>query len=1082
MLAAVLLLAIATIIIVHFVNNSFSANAVDKGTYVSNSKVGYSAEYLGTVARKTPEVSNGGLEQYPVYGTTLAVSGTEEKEAIIAEANSLKAGSTYDSMDKDGNLYLNGESTGLKLYKHSASVGMYYGDVSDDEPALIKRIHLQARTYGNLITGLYAPAGEVVKIEISAEDLAKTGGLKIIIGQALQNGQSNNIWSAREIIRMPIIDNQMTITTEVGYVGSFLGGPIYVQPVNQNTEFTVTISGAVAYSHFILGYTSEEEFEMNAASSAPYFDLEVWDGGVRHSGPKKYAEQFDYDQLTDAAVLWDKIASVSNQVPSCGNTQVLTFLYDPFVAAGAAVAFVSRGTVNCPPDWMANSLNYEGFVKSGGWGCVHEFNHHHESYGFETNTASEIVNNATSLVSYALFTNISAARTLDGSLGDWNFYTVPSSVLTQIINTSATGSTNTSVGTYANVLYSFGADAYIKAAQLSSGGGVDKWFKALCDATHYDMTYYFTDLLHVEVSQDVLDEYAAKGYPMYVPVASVFQTGTGYLYEGERVYSETVRPFEIDGRTSYEMDLSKYIVIPDGFSYTVKSISQPTNGSISGGTDDVYTYTHNGGATSGKFIVTLQVTKDDNAFKVEDVELVFEFKIKESSSVLERTVYTYTSDTMYTSATAAYESGYAGYATVTEEDNVNPTQNSNTDVWVPNPGSNAVMEIKGKIQINSDGKYRIAIRGRHSVALYISLDGVNYSLAGKIDTTGTSPNFYTDDETTYSDYNLKKGDWVYFKEVLVVDYSGAFIGMGMGKFNGEDVSISYATGAYTQSSTFTKFTTDYVYKTTYKVNYSKSLDTPTIVSYNYTAWDDTKSIENLFDEDATNYIHSDRTDISADNPFEITLDYGKSVYTNTLVFYGESSRKYFPKTGAIYAGDSVDDMKLLCEFTNAAVSNNNVTINFAYTQARYFKVSVTETYAKDNGAGYAYICFRTLKFSTTLTGGRLISLDDDMLTFKGTWKITNEFSTFGHLYEGISGSSVKFEFEGTGFALFAMRGNFGKFRVYVDGKKVATVDLSSSEEEYKELVYSLQDLAEGKHTVEIKGSSHFNLDSIGYFE
>lgn len=50
---------------------------------------------------------------------------------------------------------------------------MYEGDVKNDEPAIIKRLTIRPRNSGNHITGLYAPAGEVVKIELSKEDLEK---------------------------------------------------------------------------------------------------------------------------------------------------------------------------------------------------------------------------------------------------------------------------------------------------------------------------------------------------------------------------------------------------------------------------------------------------------------------------------------------------------------------------------------------------------------------------------------------------------------------------------------------------------------------------------------------------------------------------------------------------------------------------------------------------------------------------------------------------------------------------------------------------------------------------------------------
>ena len=87
-------------------------------------------------------------------------------------------------MDENGNLFLEGQPINKKLYKHSASIGLYGGDVSDEEKAVIKKINITPRPLGNYITGLYAPAGEVIKIEISEEDLTKTGGFNVFIGNA----------------------------------------------------------------------------------------------------------------------------------------------------------------------------------------------------------------------------------------------------------------------------------------------------------------------------------------------------------------------------------------------------------------------------------------------------------------------------------------------------------------------------------------------------------------------------------------------------------------------------------------------------------------------------------------------------------------------------------------------------------------------------------------------------------------------------------------------------------------------------------------------------------------------------------
>ncbi len=46
--------------------------------------MGFSAEYLGTISRRLPGVSDGGLSRYPKYGVTL--SGGEKQRISIARA------------------------------------------------------------------------------------------------------------------------------------------------------------------------------------------------------------------------------------------------------------------------------------------------------------------------------------------------------------------------------------------------------------------------------------------------------------------------------------------------------------------------------------------------------------------------------------------------------------------------------------------------------------------------------------------------------------------------------------------------------------------------------------------------------------------------------------------------------------------------------------------------------------------------------------------------------------------------------------------------------------------------------------
>lgn len=1046
----------------------------------NTSKVGMSAEYLGTTTRHIPEISDGGLERYPEYGVALPAT-EEEKQAILDENDSLLASATtYDSMDAEGNLYLGEEPTGKKLYKHTASIGMYEGDVSDDEPALIKRLTIEPRSGGNHITGLYAPAGEPIKIEMNEEDLEKTGGLTVYIGQVLANGQSNNIWLARDFNRMPVISNTMTVDSETAYVGSFLGGPVYIRPVRNTDEFSVTISGAVAYSHFILGYTTEEEFERNKNSSAPYFDLEVWDDGVRHSGPKSRAEQFDFEDLTEAALLWDKISLVSNEVPAgSGGDTGIVFLYDPFIAAGSMVAFVGRHTNNCPLNCLTAALDAESAVNDSSdpfWGCIHEYNHHYQRFGFAP--GDEVTNNAVSIVEYSLFTRNSANRTADGAnegnySTSWNRYTNPSWSLKQTLSTD---SANSNLDSYTNLIHAFGQDAFIKATQAGGGnGGADAWYKAVSDATYNDMTYYFRNILHQTVSDGVVSEYEGKNYPVFVPVACVYQTGRSCFKDGKKHYCRTAQPYEIDAGTETEIDLHRTLILPQGIDWTVKNITAPAFGALSEKSEGVYVYTPDeANRDSGQIILTLGLTAADGAFAIDDVDLVLEFRQRQyKANTLERTVYTYSAENMYADIGEAVKNNYAGYDTVSEEDNINRVQNGNAEIWEPSPGSNAVMEIRGKFRISGDGKYRIALRGRQRAALYLSFDGQNYEEAANLVNTENTPGFNLSDENNYSDYDLKKGQWVYFKAALLVTSPSSFVGVGIGRFYGDDVNVSYL-DAFRSSYVRETFSSDYFYTRGYKYDYSEAREAKqTLVDTNYSAWGKDYPIDALFDEDETNFIHSDRTDITADNPFTLTVMLDKPVKANRFTVYGEPSRLYLPTDFELYGGPDPEHLELIAKAENAEISGSDVHVDFGERELQCYKLYVTDTSAP----GTKYIAYRRAGFSHAFPDGDLLSPDEEMFTYKGNWTLSNRLSSFGHLYEG-ENASLEFTFEGNRLGVFSyVSPDYEGFEVLIDGKAAGQATLRG-DEKAKALVWLSPELARGSHSVIIRSKSPFNIDSV----
>ncbi len=1148
------LLVFLTILILVLSLRACALNNTYNRPYLNNTEVGFSAEYLGEVDRKIPtEMKNGGLEQgYPKYGYTQSLTA-EQKNAVILESWKLcsihtRIGSdgypkgTYDSMDADGNLYLNGEATGQKLYKHTASVGMYMGDVADNEPAIVKKVTLRHRYSDSYsLTGLYAPAGEVIKIEISEEDMDATGGILVHIGQALYNTKANNIWSAKNVNRMPVILNSMRVNkttatydekthTYTAYVGSFLGGPIYIH--NTNVTVDVKISGGVRYTHFILGYTTEDEYNENAKSSAPYFDLEVWDGGVLHSGPKTYAGISTYEEVRKAGVLWEKISLISNYARN--KREGIVFLYDPFVAAGAAVAFPSQQSVNCPASWMSGSLKVDQYIRGGAWGNMHEYNHNFQ--GFGVGNGGEVTNNALNLVEYSWLTHISSARTLasygGGGLSGWNCYTSATWAADQVINGRYSNGRK-GLAIYANLLHNFGQETYIEMIRHSGGQSVDTWFNACMNTSHNDMTYYYKDLIGYNVSQSVLDNAKSKNYPLFIPMASVYQTGRSYVYDGEKVYFNTQQPFVIKYGEEFNIDLSRYkvysdsgiyqsgsIVIPERFNYTVKSVKaqdgQKINGTIKKVDDEHYLFNPNKEILSGKIIATLEVKDTQGVYtNIDDVDLIIEFEQSHemNKNVVQRTTYTYADGAGYTDAVQAYEAGYAHYVNKIEGDNINRTQNSNTDVWYTNKEGdevpkNAVVEIKGKLYANEDGKYRIALRGRWNIALYIKInDGKEYKLVASSSVwTGNNINSVS---TYYDIENLKKGDWVYFKEVMITGQVGnqaSYIGLGFNKFDDpmpildadgnpmldadgntietpEKISLNYAVGYREDYESIDKdFTSEYHYMRTYSYNYNYNYiysDKQSLYGdmVNYVPWSNNWeqfAPEHLVDGDLSTYIHTQS--ISAQKPFIFTVDMGKEITANRMYAYTQPRQDYrYPKDFQLYGSLDGENFFKIGDYTDVPIiSNNRIVVDFELTKFRYYRMIVTKS--SNNLIIISRIDF--IEHYEQL-GGTKYSIDDKMFTYKGKWEGKSTMASFGHVVVGQKGATVEFTFEGNRLALLSSSAFTRDFEVTIDGQKVSSDFFKNNASDRTVVAFLSKELSQGKHKVKVKcNKKNSNIDSF----
>lgn len=1221
-----------------------SATEITGGYEKGTARATQTSEYLGAVDKIVKPVEGVydehetyGVKVYPTYGRVLKGYTAEERDGLMRESHALAPSPTwkslgiYNAIDSEGYLLKNGQrilysanassdaeeeeaegdviSGGLEeesgesqeegsttvnkqynqqyrmLYKHTAALTHFGGGLSDDEPRIVKKITAltHAKLESTTITGLYAPAGEVVKFEMSLRDYQAAGGLRVLIGQNYNLYQhvsmesSGNGIKGTGLNRMPDILSIFQYNDKTGavykdgdtvtfYVGSFFGGPIYFRPISNSVErkITVTISGAVKYQHFILGATTPEEYEFNKNTTAPYFDLEVYDS-VRFTTHKFASsgglalKDFTYENCTNAAVLWDKIAEVSTRVRWNGLSGASAPVYiigDCYIAAGAAFANPGRNGVVCPPGWLAEALNYNRFVNSGSWGTMHEYNHCWQGYGLKN--SGEVGNNAVTLLSYSLYTRISQSRTAATGWGNggWNRFTDPSKSLGELLSLGSNGSIREDLSVYATLIHNIGQDAFIGAAKGGKDSGANTYFNNLVNSTHLDMTYYFNDILHLGVgssrgiSQATADAVKAKNYPTFVPVASVYQVGRSIIKDGTKQYITTAQPFSY-GSGAFTMDFnnknnfkagtfaSKALVIPDGFTAKVVSVTQPKSGKVELLENNQVKYTPQNsedGLYSGNFIVTLSITKDDGAFKVDNVDLVINLK-QSTDTKLNRTTYVYSEESKVPSTDAVYNAttktfDFGSYSTTATRKNV-CTQETNTQIWGAGRTylgdtynadnyeelavGKTIQTLDGVMYFSGAGTYRFTLKGRGKATLYLSYDGgATWQSALTIDRSSGSA--YVNSE--YSEHEFTtNNNYVYFKVVLHVKNNWQdFFGIGVASKQADGTFSAFANvkdamtnpgvhKAIIEESGKT-FRTEYRYENTYKYSYNGETVPVTenkLISISHEPWDETRLASFLFDGKSNTYYHSKKgVAINSEKPFELVVDLGSLRNVDTVTFNGytgNANNNGMVKTFKLYGSTDNVNYTLLTEKTNNP-TGSKVEVSFDQTEIRYYKLVVTDTYS-----GNHYFAMNSILFSRKLSfpNGIMVAPHDSAVTYTGNnWASKNVLCDYGIIYTAGAGASVEYTFTGSRVAYFADKSDdYGTVDIYLDGKLVASdVSLSAgsnntqvAETLYNPFgeanatkagslayIYTDEALSSGEHVLKIVGKSGtFNVDAFAYW-
>ena len=1012
----------------------------------------------------------------PIYNSTNYKS-EEKYEEIFAENKMLITGTnTYDEINGTGQLFLNGAFTGGTLYKHPFSVGLYGGDIADTEKTIVKTITINPTSSTNYITGLYAPAGEVIKIEFAEGDLEKIGGsLEFIIGQVTQDGIGSDISKNMGLKRIPILYNKYIIKKNPGYIGSFIGGPIYLSNPLVKRKFTITISNAVPYKHLIFGVTTKEEFEKMGSYTAPFFELDVRDS-IRYSGSLSVIKGLDYDNLIQNLIFWDKCIRTARNIPNYLEiNKGIHFLFDPCINNPGALAFAYVGENWCQVPLSFNlALDYERITKYGNWGILNELNHHFQRFGFSMPVKNEVTNKVVNLVEYILYSQISGLRNeysteaISSSSGN-HLYLNPEFGLKNLVISPP--SSNNDLSFYEPILQAFGYDLFIRVTQHGKGDtGVDLFYRALTEVLQYDFTYYVTKILNLKISQDIITECESHFYQIFVPVSSIYQTGRYYYHDSHQYFSNTSLPYRIPRGHPSKLDFENHIIVPNGFTYEIVEIAEPLYGKLEKISDKIYLYTPDDKENlSG--IINLTLYLRNNEFNIStNVKLGLNFQVDTLSTT--QTNYLYDKIIYNTTIFDAIEKNFTGYSNINFFINnigaMKGIEEGNIGIW------------EGKFRINEEGyKYIVYKGGNGPSVLYAKInDEEEYKIIGNIP-VNQDIYMFTQTSNAYYERDFHINDVIYFKVYLLgkglTGNSKGYINIGISKTNNANQVVTL--GKTDIVGVDYEFDKPYVFHSgdpykTLKVFDSYSFLDHSLVevsSPNFIPYDNSGNfgLDKMIDNDNSTYmLTAESLTISKENPLIMNFDLGKKYYFDSITFNsGPTSYFYLPLNLTVLTSDNGNNWNEKGEYTTKKTGEKLAVLDFdEKLHERYIQLKISKQIDGN------FIAIARVDFIEKNLYYYQIPPEDTEMEGKDIIEINfDNFPYFGHSYILKAHCAISFLIlETTGIKIKVCNKFDSKVTLIVDNDKLNKKFFDIKEIDKEDYPLEIRNLSKGKHRFKIE--------------
>lgn len=995
-----------------------------------------SFEIVGTVNRAKP--STFGIysaSEYPSSINILSVDDITKRTDIYNENKNM-----YDDIE----LAIQEN----RLMKHVAADGQFYGTISEDVPGIIKKVYVNASVKRDHSLGVYAPAGEILTLEISEELINK--GIQIIIGYVKEN---NNIPLDKFLVgnkdRMPIIHKTFNITSTITKLGTPLGGNVYITvPDSVSENFEVTISGGVDNPVFQLGVNTQEDYEQML--EAPGLIMEFKLPHVRLIMPKAYA--INDGNIIKSLELWHKMSSLSTYAMNrVNNTLPISQYYDSYVPAGAAVAFQYAWFSILPLSWAKGALSYENLMFSGQWGDFHEFNHHYQSMNYNSGNwgigdTTEVTNNVLTTLGYILYTDIASTRS-EGSApgnGGWNVSTDPYYNLKTVLENSSNVTSFSELSTnqlyiYVELIHAFGTEKFMNFIRSSYGLYGDYEKNLMSDEDTFalraskiferDLTYFFVNICKMSLKEETLIAIKNLNYEPYLPLYNLYSNGIENIETGRAYYLNS---------SQYIFDFNKYTI--SSLNYEIKEIGKPKYGRLKRNVDGTYTYI-NTNYKEDEFYITYKIDYEGQAY-LKKLKFVIDF----SFNKVDINSYSTSIDDMSLAIND-----------MKSENLISSSYSNSINYRAPN--GNNISVSKGKLKVDKSGNYLFAIYGD---------DKIKFNINGKEAKTST----YT------SSINLDNRD-SYFTTYLEVGkfYDYSLYCLNNGGAGGANVKYSYE-----NELNFVDIDNKYVYSS--KANETNSnikLNNYEIVydvrenyivkKYGDTSLNKIESIEtnansngdtivgNMFDGDKSTYYHTAWKSNITNFPHEYIIKFSSVATFDTINIYFNNGITYAIGNYEVYISDNNEEYILIKEDSNKK-GTLIIDLDKDY-QAKYLKLVV-----KSNASDKVFTSISEIEVGKKIemNGLNYYASNDNRLHYIKNWKATyNNIHFNGVKTIANKKGRIEFNFYGTELALYT--GSNSKYRIKIDNSKWKTIDDTSSEMTPSYINNSLKD---EEHTVVIE--------------